>query len=77
MCVCVRQSFGFLFLTSLLSEKRPTDMTHHGLAVGPPEVSLKHLIAQPDPLVISTQTCRIKSGLDQWEMTGKLVSHSR
>lgn len=35
-------------------------MSHHGAAVGPPEVPLVHPVVEADPLVIAAQTCRYR-----------------
>lgn len=33
-------------------------VSHHGAAVGPPEVPLEHPVVEADPLVIAAQPCR-------------------
>lgn len=32
-------------------------MSHHGIAVGPSEVPLEHLVVEAEPLVVAAQTC--------------------
>lgn len=36
----------------------PAKLSYHRLAVRPSEVSLKHLVIEAEPLIVTAQTCR-------------------
>lgn len=52
--------------------RRGRCLSHHGIAVGPSEVPLEHLVVEAEPLVVAAQTCgrqrggRVSSSSPEW-----------
>lgn len=47
---------------NMSAECSTEEESHQGIAVGPSEVPLEHLVVEAEPLVVAAQTCAVPSG---------------